>query len=107
MEISVIWNQPKECIHQEYYDEHHTEIMNLFHKIESASWSQIDQLYLNFRAILRKINPTHNNLTEQRFFTQICKDILIRYGVKMNDSCGKELYILYTTFNSRDSLIYS
>jgi sigma-54 dependent transcriptional regulator of gfr operon len=99
MEISIIWNQPKEYIHQEYYDEYHIEIINLFHKIETASWSQIDQLYLNFRAILRKISPTHNNLTEQRFFTQICKDILIRYGVKMNDSCGKELYILYTTFN--------
>lgn len=99
MEISITWNQPKECIHQECYDEHHTEIMDLFHKIETASWSQIDQLYLNFRAILRKIHPTHNNLTEQRFFMQICKDILIRYGVKMNDSCGKELYVLYTTFN--------
>lgn len=99
MEISITWNQPKECIHQEYYDEHHSEIMNLFHKIETASWGQIDQLYLNFRAILRKIHPTHNNFTEQRFFMQICKDILIRYGVKMNDSCGKELYILYITFN--------
>ena len=99
MEISITWNQPKECIHQEYYDEHHSEIMNLFHKIETASWGQIDQLYLNFRAILRKIHPTHNNFTEQRFFMQICKDILIRYGVKMNDSCGKELYVLYTTFN--------
>ncbi len=30
---------------------------------------------------------------------QVCKDILIRYGVKMNDSCGKELYLLYITFN--------
>lgn len=99
MEISITWNQPKECIHQEYYDEHHSEIMNLFHKIETASWGQIDQLYLNFRAILRKIHPTHNNFTEQRFFMHICKDILIRYGVKMNDSCGKELYILYITFN--------
>lgn len=99
MEISITWNQPKECIHQEYYDEHHSEIMNLFHKIETASWGQIDQLYLNFRAILRKIHPTHNNFTEQRFFMQICKYILIRYGVKMNDSCGKELYILYITFN--------
>ena len=97
MEISITWNQPKECIHQEYYDEHHSEIMNLFHKIETASWGQIDQLYLNFRAILRKIHPTHNNFTEQRFFMHICKDILIRYGVKMNDSCGKELYILYIT----------
>ena len=97
MEISVIWNQPKECIHQEYYDEHHTEIMNLFHKIESASWSQIDQLYLNFRAILRKINPTYIRSTEQRFFMQVCKDILIRYGVKMNDSCGKR--IIFTLYN--------
>ena len=99
MEISILWNQPKEYIHQEYYDEYYIEIIDLFHKIETASWSQIDQLYLNFRAIIRKINPTHNNLTEQRFFTQICKDILIRYGVKMNDSYGKELYILYTIFN--------
>lgn len=99
MEISIVWDQPKDYIKQECYDEHHLEIMDLYHKIENASWSQIDQFYLNFRAILRKINPAHNNLTEQRFFMQICKDILIRYGVKMNDSCGKELYLLYTTFN--------
>lgn len=99
MEISIVWNQPKDHIKQECYDEHHLEIMDLYHKIENASWSQIDQFYLNFRAILRKINPAHNNLTEERFFMQICKDILIRYGVKMNDSCGKELYLLYTTFN--------
>lgn len=99
MEISIVWDQPKDYIKQECYDEHHSEIMDLYHKIENASWSQIDQFYLNFRAILRKINPAHNNLTEERFFMQICKDILIRYGVKMNDSCGKELYLLYTTFN--------
>ncbi len=72
MEISVIWNQPK-CIHQEYYDEHHTEIMNLFHKIESAS-SQMNQLYLNFRAILREINPTYIRSTEQRF---LCRSVRI------------------------------
>ena len=99
MEISIVWDQPKDYIKQECYDEHHSEIMDLYHKIENASWSQIDQFYLNFRAILRKINPAHNNLTEERFFMQICKDILIRYGVKMNDSCGKELYLLYAIFN--------
>ena len=99
MEISIVWDQPKDHIKQECYDEHHLEIMDLYHKIENASWSQIDQFYLNFRAILRKINPAHNNLTEERFFMQICKDILIRYGVKMNDSCGKELYLLYAIFN--------
>ena len=71
MEISIVWDQPKDHIKQEYYDEHYSEIMDLYHKIENASWSQIDQFYLNFRAILRKINPAHNNLTEQRFFMQI------------------------------------
>ena len=91
MEISITWNQPKECIHQEYYDEHHSEIINLFHKIETASWGQIDQLYLNFRAILRKIHPTHNNFTEQRFFMHICKDILIRYGVNSRAALSPRL----------------